>query len=116
MAVGVAGPSVGMTGKTLDIVPASGKIYDITHADNNEHSVPLPAGYPENTQALSIRANRVSGSGVFVSRSVSGQTGVNIFNNESAGLWIRAVDGLFYYNLNTPGDDWDIYAMGYVIG
>jgi len=97
------------------VLPASGKIYDITEADTAEHSVALPAGYPANTRAIQIRAERVTGTGTFQPRSVSGQTGFAILNNGNA-FWIRAADGLFYYNLGVANDDWDILAQGYITG
>ena len=93
------------------VVPASGKIYDITHADTNEHSVALPAGYPANTKAILIRSTRMAGTGNIYLRSVSGQTGY-LISSLWGGLWFRASDGLFYYNLSVANDDWDINAMG----
>ena len=103
----------------IRIVPASGKIYDITHADTNEHSVALPAGYPANTKALIIYPLRIAGTGHFATISVSGMPAAEarrFNNNGEGGMWIRAVDGLFYYRLNVANDDWDIYSNGYITG
>lgn len=100
------------------IVPGTGlKIYDITHADTNEHSVALPAGYPANTKALVVKANRIAGTGAFTVRSVSGVDGSGwTLNSYGSGTWLRAADGLFYYFISVAGDDWDIYAVGYITG
>ena len=98
----------------IRIIPASGKIYDITHADTNEHSVALPAGYPANTKAIYITCFRLAGTGFFVPRSVSGMPGAPRIATDFGGLWIRAVNGLFYYNLHTANDDWDIFSDGYI--
>ena len=97
------------------IVPATGKIYDITEADTNEHSVALPAGYPENTREILIHPERQSGSGNFRARSTSGDphSAVTILN-DYAGIWVRAAVGLFYYQLSTANDDWDIFAVRYI--
>ena len=101
--------------KWVRIVPASGKIYDITHADTNEHSVALPAGYPANTKAIIIRGVRVTGTGSFIMISTSGQSAYSWnFSQGGSGVWMRAADGLFYYSLSVANDDWDIHAIGYV--
>ena len=93
------------------VVPLSGKIADITHADTNEHSMALPTGYPANTKAIFIHPYRAAGTGQFRTNMVSGQDGPVIASN-SGGAWIRATDGLFYYKLTIANDDWDIYADG----
>ena len=98
------------------IVPASGQIYDITHADTNEHSVALPTGYPANTRAILVRTDRVGGTGSFRMRSVSGAATYITTAPGAHGLWIRASDGLFWYSLQTASDDWDIFANGYITG
>ena len=106
-----------IVGKSLNIVSASGKIYDITHVDSNEHNVTLPAGYPQNTRAMFVSGRRVAGTGFFELRSVSGADGHLIQAVAAArgvgAVWFRASDGLFYYRLTTGNDDWDIYIHGY---
>ena len=104
---------VSRSSKWNKVVPASGKIYDITHEDTAEHSVALPAGYPANTKAIHIKANRVAGTGYFWPRSTSGVSGPYLAN-EQGGLWFRAANGLFYYVINVASDDWDIMAVGYI--
>ena len=101
--------------KFTRIVPDSGKIYDITHADTLEHTVSLPSGYPENTRAIIISPLRVSGTGTFLISSVSGGQ-VTEATSYRQMTWIRASDGLFYYKLLTSGDDWDIHSAGYMTG
>ena len=97
----------------LKIVPASGKIYDITHADTNEHSVALPAGYPANTKALIVRCSRVAGTGNIYLNSVPGASGATWqIATPNTGVWIRATDGMFYYSISVANDDWDIFAVG----
>jgi len=100
------------------IVPASGKIYDITEADTNEHSVALPAGYPANTKALHISPRRIAGTGSLKIAGVQGNTAANhgTIASQNMGLWPRAVDGLFYYRLGTASDVWEIDIIGYFIG
>jgi len=95
--------------------PASGKIYDITHADINEHSVALPAGYPANTRAIWVRGLRIAGTGWMVLYSVPA-TSANTTTLESGRceLWFRCTDNLFHYNISTVNDDWDIHALGYI--
>jgi len=97
------------------IVPAVGKIADITHADTNEHSMSLPAVYPANTRAIYIRCARIAGTGEFQVHSVSGDAGITQVTGRDV-WWIRAADGLFYYALSVANDDWDIYADGYITG
>lgn len=96
--------------------PASGKIYDITHPDTNEHSVSLPSGYPANTKLLFIKVVRSSGSGFFYVGSVSGSTDKARVATTYGSAWVRAADGLFYYSLGTADDDFDIFSLGYIVG
>ncbi len=104
-------------GSAVRITPASGKIADITHADTAEHSMALPAGFPGNTRAILVLGNRIAGTGNFVLRSVSGVGIAGRLAHYSAHLWwVRAIDGLFYYNLTVANDDWDIYGVGYITG
>jgi len=99
------------------IVPTTGKIYDITHADTNEHTVALPATYPANTKAIIITGIRIAGTGYVRIKSVSGGTGYDsCLDVRFQYMWIRATDGLFYYNLSVANDDFDVYATGYVTG
>ena len=102
-------------GQRFGMVPASGKIYDITHADTAEHSVALPAGYPANTKALLISPHRVAGAGHFRVGSVSG--GIDGYVSSLMPiLWVRAANELFYYQFTVANDDWDIMALGYIVG
>lgn len=94
--------------------PAFGKIYDITHADLNEHSVALPAGYPANTRALNIYAVRIAGTGVFRTLSVTGDLVGRSIITSTGGFWIRSVSGLFLYRLTAINDNWDIFCAGYI--
>ena len=95
------------------IVPATGKIYDITHADTAEHSVSLPAGYPANTKAIQIKAYRVAGTGNFQPQSLSGGSTERVPTLYGT-LWFRSTDGLFYYTLSVANDVWEISALGYI--
>ena len=98
------------------IVTGSGKIADITHADTNEHSMALPAGYPANTRAIIIRPERVTGTGLFICRQVTGITFGWTIASAIGGVWVRAADGLFYYNLTVANDDWDIRVIAIITG
>lgn len=100
---------------SVSIVPKGTKIADITHADTNEHSkTASDFGLPSNTVAIAIFCIRIGGSGVFQVRSISAGSNMDI-QTSNVGVWFRAVDGNFYYRLNTSGDDWDIYAIGYFV-
>lgn len=99
------------------VEPTSGKIYDITHADTNEHSVSLPTGYPANTKLLIISGQRMSGSGNLQLRSTSGVAESRwTVAPDREGVWPRAADGEFYYKLTAANDDWDIYVLAYITG
>ena len=107
----------GTMDRSQRIVPASGKIYDITHADTDEHSVALPAGFPANTKSITIWVNRIAGAGSLMTRSVSGQAfSTWILATNQTGIWYRAIDGLFYYRLSIANDDFDVYAVAYITG
>ena len=103
-------------GGQFNVIPASGKIYDITHADTAEHSVALPAGYPANTKAMVVQAYRTAGTSNFHATSVSGVVLGWKIGTALSGLWLRATDGLFYYHLEVANDVWEIYALGYITG
>jgi hypothetical protein len=105
-------------GVGMIVSPASGKIFDITHADANEHTVPLPAGLPENTKAMLIFGDRIGGTGIFRAISTAGDGNIAYVGvaNNLWGLWVRAADGLFHYKLSVAGDDWDIYVLGVFFG
>ena len=96
------------------IVPATGKIADLTHADTNEHAMALPAGYPANTKAIYIKAVRIAGTGNFNMLSVTGGTVAGLISGAGTylGLWFRSAAGTWLYSLTVANDDWDIYAMG----
>ena len=99
------------------IAPASGKIYDLTQADVNEHAVALPGGYPANTRALVIMASRQAGTGNFRIISVTGDTvGGLLISNQGTAVWVRSASGDFLYRLTAINDDWDIYSIGYLTG
>ena len=98
------------------VVPGPGtKQFDLTHADTNEHSAALPAGFPAGTSMLYCRPSRIAGTGTFGPVMVSGGNRLTVANGQPF-WWIRAVDGLFYYSLSVINDDWDIYVHGYVSG
>ena len=99
------------------IEPADGKIYDITHADTLEHSVGLPAGYPENTRAIIAVNARQAGTGFLRMRTTSGSSSYmpSVLGTTHA-FWVRAVDGQFYYRQTVANDDFDVYALGYLTG
>jgi len=97
------------------IVPATGKIYDLTHADTNEHTAALPSGYPANTKAIHVKAIRAAGTGSILLKSVTGGDAIILAHN-AHGLWFRAANGSFYYELSVANDDWNIYATGYITG
>jgi hypothetical protein len=99
------------------IVPASGKIMDITHADTNEHAIALPAGFPANTRALLIMPSRQAGTSNFRILSVTGDTvGAILLSNQQCAVWVRSASGDFLYRLMAANDDWDIYCVGYLTG
>jgi len=106
---------LGFSGGRVRIVPATGKIYDITHADTNEHSVTIPVGYPGNIKALYCRFSRIAGTGQLKMISTQGTPGMYITTQDN-GLWFRAIDGLFYYSLSVANDDWDVFIYGYIAG
>ena len=94
------------------VVPLSGKIMDITHADTNEHSVALPTGYPANTKILIVMPQRVAGTGFFKALSTTGSASHWYTASGEGCVWIRAADGTFRYILTVANDDWDIHAVG----
>ena len=98
------------------IVPASGKIYDITHADTNEHSVALPTGYPANTKILIVRQTRIAGTGGIKIFSVTGDNIGGVLSEGNIGVWVRSADGTWLYKLTIANDDFDVYALGYITG
>jgi len=102
------------SGNLVAITPTScDKIYDITHADTDPHSVNLPASCPANTSALVVTVQR-TGSGNLYLRS--GSLGCNMILGQNGwGLWLRSItDGKFHYGLGTANDDWDVYLIGYI--
>jgi len=106
-------------GKRLRFVPYNNKIADINESDTNKHFLDLEAALGETRKivGLIIRADRVSGSGVFY-----------IYPNEGTAMAVYLSSGLsspiclikegsqrLQYRQSVANDDWDIYCFGYIV-
>lgn len=88
---------------------------EITHADATEHSLTCAdIGVPEHTTVLYFYLTRSVGVGDLEIKSSSGGT-VQPINDDECALWFKAVDGNFYYELETANDDVNCEIMGYFV-
>jgi hypothetical protein len=113
----------GLSGQQI-FVPYNGKIADITHADTDKHYLTLAnsagtgaiAGETRKIVAITIKTNRMAGSGAFYMYPNEGTSSYAI-SSGVVGSMIVIADGTqrLQYNQTVAGDDWDVYCLGYVV-
>jgi len=93
------------------------KIADLKENDTTVHTEDLSSILPPGTQAIIIRANRVSGTGYLLVYPTSGPTSTLFVdeNQTPAGATIPIKNQELKWKNTVANDDWDVYLFGYFV-
>jgi len=100
-------------------VPYNGKIADITHGDTSKHTLDLEAALTETRTIIAVQvgAGRISGSGAMAVYPNEGTAALALedWTVYTKLVTIAAGTQRLQYNLDTSGDDFDLYCYGYIV-
>lgn len=100
-------------------VPYNGKIADISESDTNKHNLDLATALSETRKiiAVIVAVRRQSGSGGFAVYPNEGNVdcGLDVWGGFPPTVVIKDGTQRLQYAQWTPGDDFGLYCMGYIV-
>ena len=95
----------------MNLIGLNVQIADITEPDTSKHYCDISAFVPKNCVAIVIKAQRITGTGMFNVYPIEGTTNITIKTGEHGLVALVEGSQRFQYLLSVANDDWDIFLF-----